>query len=152
MRTYSPKPGDADKKWYVIDATDVVLGRLAAQTAALLRGKHKPTFAPHMDMGDYVIIINADKVALTGKKLDQKMAYRHSGRPGGLTATAYRDLLAATPERARRGRPLRACFLTTPSAARSSRSCTFTLAGAPPRRPVAGSLRTDPGGSVTFGR
>ena len=100
MRTYSPKPGDADKKWYVIDATDVVLGRLAAQTAALLRGKHKPTFAPHMDMGDYVIIINADKVALTGKKLDQKMAYRHSGRPGGLTATAYRDLLAATPERA----------------------------------------------------
>ena len=85
MRTYSPKPGDADKKWYVIDATDVVLGRLAAQTAALLRGKHKPTFAPHMDMGDYVIIINADKVALTGKKLD---------------ATAYRDLLAATPERA----------------------------------------------------
>ena len=74
MRTYSPKPGDADKKWYVIDATDVVLGRLAAQTAALLRGKHKPTFAPHMDMGDYVIIINADKVALTGKKLDQKMA------------------------------------------------------------------------------
>ena len=86
MRTYSPKPGDADKKWYVIDATDVVLGRLAAQTAALLRGKHKPTFAPHMDMGDYVIIINADKVALTGKKLDQKMAYR--------------DLLAATPERA----------------------------------------------------
>ena len=62
-----PKPGDADKKWYVIDATDVVLGRLAAQTAALLRGKHKPTFAPHMDMGDYVIIINADKVALTGK-------------------------------------------------------------------------------------
>jgi len=86
VRTYSPKPGDADKKWYVI--------------AALLRGKHKPTFAPHMDMGDYVIIINADKVALTGKKLDQKMAYRHSGRPGGLTATAYRDFLAATPERA----------------------------------------------------
>ena len=98
MHTYSPKPGDADKKWYVIDATDVVLGRLAAQTAALLRGKHKPTFAPHMDMGDYVIIINADKVALTGKKLDQKMAYRHSGRPGGLTATSYRELLATRPE------------------------------------------------------
>ena len=100
MRTYSPKPGDADKTWYVIDAPDVVRGRLAAQTAALLRGKHKPTFAPHMDMGDNVIIINADKVALTGKKLDQKMAYRHSGRPGGLTAPAYRDLLAAAPERA----------------------------------------------------
>ena len=94
MRTYSPKPGDADKKWYVIDATDVVLGRLAAQVAAILRGKHKPTFAPHMDMGDNVIIINADKVVLTGKKLEQKMAYRHSGRPGGLTSTSYRDLKA----------------------------------------------------------
>lgn len=100
MRTYSPKPGDADKKWYVIDATDVVLGRLAAQVAVLLRGKHKPTFAPHMDQGDYVIVINADKVVLTGKKLDQKMAYRHSGRPGGLKAISYRDLLATRPERA----------------------------------------------------
>ena len=100
MRTYSPKPADADKQWYVIDATDVVLGRLAAQVAAILRGKHKPTFAPHLDMGDYVIIINADKVALTGKKLDQKMAYRHSGRPGGLSATRYRDLMAERPERA----------------------------------------------------
>jgi large subunit ribosomal protein L13 len=100
VRTYSPKPGDADKKWYVIDATDVVLGRLAAQVAVLLRGKHKPTFAPHMDQGDYVIVINADKVVLTGKKLDQKMAYRHSGRPGGLKAISYRDLLATRPERA----------------------------------------------------
>ena len=98
MRTYSPKPGDADKKWYVIDATDVVLGRLAAQTAALLRGKHKPTFAPHMDMGDYVIIINADKVALTGKKLDQKIYYKHSGFPGGLSETPYRRLLNEKPE------------------------------------------------------
>ena len=100
MRTYSPKPGDADKKWYVIDATDVVLGRLAAQVATLLRGKHKPEFAPHMDMGDYVIVINADKIVLTGKKVDQKMAYRHSGRPGGLRAISYRDLLADRPERA----------------------------------------------------
>ncbi len=100
MRTYSPKPGDADKKWYVIDATDVVLGRLASQVATLLRGKHKPTFAPHMDMGDYVIVINADKVALSGKKREQKMAYRHSGRPGGLTAVSYRDLLAERPDRA----------------------------------------------------
>lgn len=100
MRTYSPKPGDADKKWYVIDATDVVLGRLASQVATLLRGKHKPTFAPHMDMGDYVIVINADKVALSGKKHEQKMAYRHSGRPGGLTAVSYRDLLAERPDRA----------------------------------------------------
>ena len=100
MRTYSPKPGDADKKWYVIDATDVTLGRLAAQVAAVLRGKHKPTFAPHMDMGDYVIIVNASKIVMTGKKLEQKVAYRHSGRPGGLKAVAYKDLLAQRPERA----------------------------------------------------
>ncbi|RRC95605.1 50S ribosomal protein L13 [Schaalia canis] len=100
MRTYSPKPGDANKQWYVIDATDVVLGRLASHVATLLRGKHKPTFAPHMDMGDYVIVINADKIALSGKKAEQKMAYRHSGRPGGLRAVSYRDLLAERPERA----------------------------------------------------
>lgn len=100
VRTYSPKPGDADKKWYVVDASDVVLGRLAAQVATLLRGKHKPTFAPHMDMGDYVIVVNADKVVLTGKKLDQKYAYRHSGRPGGLKATVYRELMEKAPEKA----------------------------------------------------
>ncbi len=100
MRTYSPKQGDADKKWYVVDANDVVLGRLSAQVAALLRGKHKPTFAPHMDMGDNVIVINADKVVLTGKKLDQKMAYRHSGFPGGLRSVPYRTLMERNPERA----------------------------------------------------
>ena len=88
------------KNWYIIDATDVVLGRLATHAATLLRGKHKPTFAPHMDSGDYVIIINADKVALTGAKLDQKFAYRHSGHPGGLKAVSYRELLATRPERA----------------------------------------------------
>ncbi|MDU1521170.1 MAG: 50S ribosomal protein L13, partial [Actinomyces sp.] len=99
MRTYSPKPGDTEKKWYVIDATGVVLGRLASQVAALLRGKHKPTFAPHMDQGDYVVVINADKVVLTGNKLDQKMAYHHSGYPGGLRATSYRQMLAEHPER-----------------------------------------------------
>ena len=98
MRTYTPKPGDVEKNWYVIDATDVVLGRLAAQAATLLRGKHKPQFAPHADTGDYVIIINADKVALTNGKADKKIAYRHSGRPGGLTATSYRELLATRPE------------------------------------------------------
>ena len=79
MRTFTPKPADIEKKWYVIDATDVVLGRLAVQAATLLRGKHKPMFAPHVDTGDFVIIINADKVALTGQKLTQKKAYRHSG-------------------------------------------------------------------------
>ncbi len=100
MRTYSPKPGDADKKWYVIDANDAVLGRLSAQVASILRGKHKPTFAPNADMGDYVIVINADKVVLTGKKLDQKMAYSHSGHPGGLKSTSYRSLMQNNPERA----------------------------------------------------
>ncbi len=99
-RTFSPKPADVQRNWLVIDATDVVLGRLASHTAALLRGKHKPTFAPHMDMGDHVIIVNAEKVALTGSKLTQKMAYRHSGFPGGLTATSYADLLEKNPVRA----------------------------------------------------
>ncbi len=99
MRTYSPKPGEIERRWHVIDATDVVLGRLASQTAILLRGKHKPTFAPHVDTGDFVIIINADKVALTGSKLDQKKAYRHSGYPGGLRATTYAELMAKSPER-----------------------------------------------------
>ncbi|MGO1590639.1 MAG: 50S ribosomal protein L13 [Ancrocorticia sp.] len=98
MRTYSPKPGDVDTKWYIIDATDVVLGRLAAQVATLLRGKHKPTFAPHADGGDYVIVVNAEKIALTGSKREQKFAYRHSGFPGGLKATSYTELLASNPE------------------------------------------------------
>ena len=100
MRTYSPKPGDVQRQWHVIDAADVVLGRLASQTAVLLRGKHKPIFAPHVDTGDFVIIINADKVALTGSKRDQKLAYRHSGFPGGLKAVSYTQLLEQNPERA----------------------------------------------------
>ena len=100
VRTYSPKAHELDNKWLVIDATDVVLGRLASQAATLLRGKHKPTFAPHMDNGDFVIIVNAEKVALTGSKLLQKKAYRHSGYPGGLTATTYSELLEKSPEKA----------------------------------------------------
>ena len=100
MRTYSPKASELSHEWFVIDATDVVLGRLASHAAILLRGKHKPTFAAHMDNGDFVIIINADKVALTGSKLTQKHAYRHSGYPGGLTATSYAELLEKNPERA----------------------------------------------------
>ena len=100
MRTYSPKASELSHEWFVIDATDVVLGRLATQAATLLRGKHKPTFANHMDNGDFVIIINAEKVALTGSKLTQKMAYRHSGYPGGLTATSYAELLEKSPEKA----------------------------------------------------
>ena len=100
MRTYSPKASELSHEWLVIDATDVVLGRLASQAATLLRGKHKPTFANHMDNGDFVIIINAEKVALTGSKRTQKMAYRHSGYPGGLTATSYAELLEKSPEKA----------------------------------------------------
>ena len=79
MRTYSPKPGDVQRQWHVIDATDVVLGRLATQVATLLRGKHKPIYAPHVDTGDFVIVVNAGKVALTGTKREDKLAYRHSG-------------------------------------------------------------------------
>ena len=86
MRTYSPKPGEIERQWHVIDASDVVLGRLATHAATLLRGKHKPTFAPHVDTGDFVIVINASKVALTGNKRQTKVAYRHSGYPGGLKA------------------------------------------------------------------
>ena len=100
MRTYSPKPGDAVRKWHIIDAEDVVLGRLATHAAALLRGKHKPTFAAHMDMGDFVIVINAEKVALSGGKKTQKFAHQHSGFPGGLTSTVYGDLLEKFPTRA----------------------------------------------------
>lgn len=99
-RTYSPKAAEIQHDWVVIDATDVVLGRLASHTAALLRGKHKATFAPHLDMGDFVIIVNADKVALTGQKAAQKKAYRHSGYPGGLTAVTYAELLEKNPVRA----------------------------------------------------
>lgn len=93
MRTYSPKTGEVTRTWHVIDASDVVLGRLATHAANLLRGKHKTTYAPHIDTGDFVIIINADKVALTGQKREQKKAYHHSGYPGGMKATGYADLL-----------------------------------------------------------
>ena len=99
MRTFSPKAGDIQHQWHVIDASDVVLGRLASHAAILLRGKHKPIFAPHVDTGDFVIVVNAEKVALSGRKLEQKKAYRHSGYPGGLREVAYSDLLEKHPER-----------------------------------------------------
>ncbi len=99
MRTFSPKNSDITRQWHVIDATDVVLGRLASHVAVLLRGKHKPIFAPHVDTGDFVIVVNADKVALSGSKLEQKRAYRHSGYPGGLRSMSYSDLMAKHPER-----------------------------------------------------
>ena len=99
MRTYSPKPSDVTKAWHVIDAEGAVLGRLATEVARLLRGKHKPIFAPHVDTGDFVIVVNAAKVALTGAKLEQKHAYRHSGYPGGLRSVSYASLMASSPER-----------------------------------------------------
>ncbi len=99
MRTYSPKPGEVTRTWHVIDAEDVVLGRLASHVATLLRGKHKPTFAPHVDTGDFVVIVNAEKVVLTGNKRDQAFAYRHSGYPGGLRKQSFGELLETRPDR-----------------------------------------------------
>jgi large subunit ribosomal protein L13 len=93
VRTFSPKPSDITRTWRIVDADGLVLGRLATEVASVLRGKHKPTFAPHVDMGDHVIVINADKVVLTSGKAEAKMSYRHSGYPGGLTATSYSDLM-----------------------------------------------------------
>ncbi|WP_132994126.1 50S ribosomal protein L13 [Gordonia zhaorongruii] len=99
MGTYSPKAGDITRTWHVIDATDVVLGRLAVQSANLLRGKHKPTYAPHVDGGDYVIIVNADKVAISGDKANKKRLYHHSGHPGGLKSRTVGEVLETRPDR-----------------------------------------------------
>ena len=98
MRTYSPKASEITRKWYLVDAEDLVLGRLSTEVARILRGKHKPTFAPHMDMGDHVVVINAEKVVLTSNKADQKIVYRHSGYPGGLTSRTFAEALARKPE------------------------------------------------------
>jgi large subunit ribosomal protein L13 len=100
VRTFSPKDSDITRQWHVIDATDVVLGRLASHVAVLLRGKHKPIFAPHVDTGDFVVVVNADKIALSGTKLEDKLAYRHSGYPGGLRSVSYGELMEKHPERA----------------------------------------------------
>lgn len=99
MPTYTPKAGDTTHSWYVIDATDVVLGRLAVEAAKLLRGKHKPTFTPNVDGGDFVIVINAEKIAVSGDKLTNKFAYRHSGYPGGLRKRTIGELLQKHPTR-----------------------------------------------------
>lgn len=100
VSTYSPKSGEITRAWLVIDASDVVLGRLAVTAATLLRGKHKAQFAPHVDTGDFVVVVNASKIALTGNKRTDKMAYRHSGRPGGLKAVPYGELLEKDPRKA----------------------------------------------------
>src|SRR5690625_4428273 len=99
VRTYSPKAGEIERAWYVIDATDVVLGRLATHAAALLRGKHKPTFVPHQDMGDFVIVINAEKVAVTGNKASTKRYWRHSGFPGGISSMTFEEMMQRHPTR-----------------------------------------------------
>ena len=98
MKTYMAKAEDIQRKWYVVDAEGVTLGRLASQIATILRGKNKPIYTPHVDTGDYVIVLNAEKIVLTGNKLDQKTYYRHSGFPGGLKEIVYRRLIAEKPE------------------------------------------------------
>lgn len=99
MKTFSPTPKDINRQWYVVDAQDQVLGRLASQIAHRLRGKHKPEFAPHMDLGDFIVVVNCDKVKVTGKKMHDKKYYRHSGWVGGLKTTSLADVLADKPER-----------------------------------------------------
>ncbi len=97
-KTYSAKPEEVERKWYIVDATDQTLGRMATQIAIILRGKHKPMFTPHVDCGDYVIVINAERVHVTGKKLEDKMYYHHSGYPGGLRETPLKTMLIKHPD------------------------------------------------------
>jgi large subunit ribosomal protein L13 len=99
VRTYTTKPEDIKREWFVIDATGMTLGRLATQIATVLKGKHKPIYSPHLDTGDFVIVVNAHKVRVTGRKLDQKIYYRHSGYPGGLKEISLRDQLTRHPDR-----------------------------------------------------
>ena len=98
-KTYSPTAKDIDRKWFVVDATGQTLGRLASRIAHVLRGKHKPGFSPHLDMGDHVIVVNAEKVAVTGRKEERKVYYRHTGYPGGIRTTSYREIMEKHPER-----------------------------------------------------
>jgi len=99
QKTFTPRPGDVTRSWWIVDATGLPLGRVASEVAVRLRGKHKPTFAPHMDMGDHVIVVNASKVAVTGSKAEQKRYFRHSGYPGGLSEQGFEDVMRTHPER-----------------------------------------------------
>ena len=99
MKTYYAKPGEVEREWLLVDATDLVLGRMSTQIAHILKGKNKPTYTPHIDVGDFVVVINAEKVRVTGKKAEQKTYYRHSQYPGGLKATSYRTMMERYPER-----------------------------------------------------
>ena len=98
MKTYMPNPADYSRDWYLVDATDVVLGRLATQVAFRLRGKHKPVFAPHVDTGDFIVVVNADKIKVTGRKEEQKQYHRHSGYPGGIKSVTAKKMLETKPE------------------------------------------------------
>ena len=149
VRTYTPKPGEVARAWHVIDATDVVLGRLASQTAQLLRGKHKPQYAPHMDVGDFVVIVNAGKVALTGSKRDDKVAYRHSGHPGGLKTINVGDQLRTPPRPRHRARDQGDAAAQHPRPADAQEAQGLRRPRAPPRCPAAPDLRDQAGGPVT---
>ena len=98
-KTFTPRPSDIDRAWWVVDAEDLPLGRLASEVAQMLRGKHKPTYAPHMDLGDFIVVVNAEKVAVTGAKASQKQYYRHSGFPGGLRSQSFEQMRETFPER-----------------------------------------------------
>ena len=141
MRTYSPKASEIDRTWFVVDAEGLVLGRLATEVARMLRGKHKPIFAPHIDTGDHVIIVNADKVVLTADKAEKKMVYRHSGYPGGIKEQTYADLLAKKPAEAVR-RSVRGMLPEEPPRpAQMQEAQGLRRPGPPPRRPAPADAR-----------
>jgi large subunit ribosomal protein L13 len=98
-KTFTPRAGDIERQWFVVDAEGKTLGRLASRIAHILRGKHKPTYAPHMDLGDHIVVINAEKIRVTGRKAEKKVYYRHTGYPGGLRTTTYEEMLNKHPER-----------------------------------------------------
>ena len=147
--TYTPKAGDTTRSWYVIDATDVVLGRLAVAAANLLRGKHKPTFTPNVDGGDFVIVINADKVAISGDKLANKFAYRHSGYPGGLRKRTIGELMEKHPDRVVENAIVGMLPHNKLSRQVQKKLKVYAGPGASARRAAAGSVRDQAGGPVT---
>ena len=149
MPTYTPKAGDTTRSWYVIDATDVVLGRLAVAAANLLRGKHKPTFTPNVDGGDFVIVINADKVAISGDKLQNKFAYRHSGYPGGLRTRTIGELMEKHPDRVVEKAIVGMLPQNKLGRQIQKKLQRLRRAGASAHRPAAGSVRDQAGGPVT---
>ena len=120
MKTFSAKPAEVTHEWFVIDATDKVLGRVASEVALRLRGKHKAIYTPHVDTGDFIVVVNADKIRVTGNKANDKIYYRHTGYPGGIYGTSFKDMQATRAARSRR--PSRACFPRGRSATRWSRS------------------------------